>query len=113
MAIQHRTRRAYRRRRRAHASFAETIDAAPAMHRPSRMHWTRRHPYLAWFGLVLIIAFWALFVRDVGIRRTGPTSGTLVVLGIAILAIIVSFVLSFPMGYRRRPPPGARQQATR
>jgi hypothetical protein len=76
------------------------------------MHWTRRHPYLAWFGLVLIIAFWTLFVRDVGIRRTGPTNGTFVVLGIAILAIIVSFVLNFPMGYRRRPP-GARQQESR
>jgi Na+/melibiose symporter-like transporter len=39
------------------------------MHRFRVMRWTRRHPLLAWLGLVLVLAAIALFLRDIG---TGP-----------------------------------------
>lgn len=53
------------------------------MHQPKDMRWSRRHPHLAWFGTIALLALLFLGVRDVGM-----TSGSGLVIAITIICAI-------------------------
>ena len=51
------------------------------------MRWSRRHPYAAWVGTVLLLAFLFLGVRDMGMAPAGALAVTITVAcAIALIA---------------------------